>query len=55
MTLAALLKAFSVRHNHLAIVKNEKGENIGMITVEDVVEEVVGEIKDEFDTEYAKY
>jgi len=51
MTLTALLKDFSARHNHLAIVKNDKGENIGMITLEDVVEEVVGEIKDEFDTE----
>ncbi|HCM77644.1 MAG TPA: hypothetical protein DIS90_14780 [Cytophagales bacterium] len=51
MTLTALLKDFSARHNHLAIVRNSKGENIGMITLEDVVEEVVGEIKDEFDTE----
>lgn len=51
MTLTSLLKAFSARHNHLAIVKNEQGENIGMITLEDVVEEVVGEIRDEFDTE----
>jgi CBS domain containing-hemolysin-like protein len=51
MTLTALLIDFSARHNHLAIVKNDKGENIGMITLEDVVEEVVGEIRDEFDTE----
>jgi CBS domain containing-hemolysin-like protein len=50
-TLTVLLKDFSARHNHLAIVKNEQGENIGMVTLEDVVEEVVGEIKDEFDTE----
>jgi putative hemolysin len=50
-TLTTLLKDFSARHNHLAIVRNEKGENIGMVTLEDVVEEVVGEIKDEFDTE----
>lgn len=48
-TLTTLLKEFSNRHNHLAVVKNDKGENIGMITLEDVVEEVVGEIKDEFD------
>lgn len=51
MTLTALLKDFSARHNHLAIVKNNKGENVGMLTLEDVVEEVVGEIKDEFDAE----
>ena len=51
MTLTALLKDFSARHNHLAIVKNNKGENVGMLTLEDVVEEVVGEINDEFDAE----
>ncbi len=49
MTIAALLKEFSSRHNHLAIVKDELGNNVGMITLEDVVEEVVGDIKDEFD------
>lgn len=49
MSLAALLKEFSSRRNHLAIVRNEKNENIGMITLEDVVEEVVGDIRDEFD------
>ena len=49
ITLTVLLKEFSSRHNHLAIVKNEAGEITGMVTLEDVVEEVVGEIKDEFD------
>ncbi len=49
MTLTTLLKDFSARHNHLAIVKDEQGENIGMITLEDVIEEVVGDIRDEFD------
>lgn len=48
-TIAVLLKEFSARHNHLAIVRNEQGENIGMLTLEDVVEEVVGDIHDEFD------
>jgi putative hemolysin len=48
-SLTALLKDFGARHNHLAIVKNQHGENIGMITLEDVVEQVVGEINDEFD------
>ena len=50
MSLTALLKVFSSRHNHLAIVRDERGNNIGMITLEDIVEEVVGEIQDEFDT-----
>lgn len=48
--ITVLLKQFSSRHNHLAIVKSMTGENIGMITLEDVVEEVVGEIRDEFDS-----
>jgi putative hemolysin len=48
--LISLLKEFSAKHNHIAIVRNDQGENIGMITLEDVVEEVVGEIKDEFDS-----
>ena len=51
MTLTALLREFSNRKNHLAIVRNEHGQNIGMLTMEDVVEEVVGEIQDEFDRE----
>ena len=51
ISLASLLRKFSARRNHLAIVQNEKGENMGMFTLEDVVEEVVGDIRDEFDTE----
>ena len=51
ISLASLLRKFSARCNHLAIVQNEKGENMGMITLEDGVEEVVGDIRDEFDTE----
>lgn len=49
MTVATLLRRFIVRKNHMAIVQDSNGKNIGMITLEDVVEEVVGDIRDEFD------
>jgi putative hemolysin len=49
MTVAALLRQFIVRKNHLAIVQDQQGKNIGMLTLEDLVEEVVGDIRDEFD------
>jgi putative hemolysin len=49
MSVAALLRQFILRKNHLAIVQDPQGKNIGMLTLEDVVEEVVGDIKDEFD------
>ena len=49
MTVAALLRQFILRKNHLAIVRDNDGRNIGMLTLEDLVEEVVGDIRDEFD------
>lgn len=45
------LKQLNMMHHHLAIVQNMRGENIGMITLENVVEEIVGKIADEFDIE----
>lgn len=50
-SLTTLLRDFSKLHRHLAIVTNAQGENIGMVTLEDVVEEVVGDIRDEFDSD----
>ena len=44
-----LLREFQQGHTHIAIVKNEAGRVEGMITLEDLLEEIVGEIKDEHD------
>jgi putative hemolysin len=47
--LAALLKEFRNQNQHLAIVIDEYGNMQGIVTLEDVLEEIVGEIEDEFD------
>jgi len=47
--LTDLLQEFKERKRHLAVVVDEYGSTAGVITVEDVVEQLVGEIEDEFD------
>jgi CBS domain containing-hemolysin-like protein len=49
-----LLTEFKVRKRHLAIVVDEFGSTAGVITVEDVLEQLVGEIEDEFDIQPAE-
>ncbi len=45
-----LLKTFLARRGHMALVVDEFGATVGMVTLEDVLEELVGEIEDEFDS-----
>ncbi|HMK86120.1 MAG TPA: transporter associated domain-containing protein [Steroidobacteraceae bacterium] len=49
--LNVLLKEFRLSHNHIAIVVDEYGGVCGLVTIEDVIEQIVGEIDDEHDVE----
>jgi magnesium and cobalt transporter len=49
--LNVLLREFKARHSHLAIVANEYGNIAGLVTIEDVLEQIVGEIEDEYDSD----
>lgn len=46
-----LLLVFQAKKEHMAIVADEYGSTLGLVTLEDVLEEIVGEINDEFDEE----
>src|SRR6266568_5159286 len=55
MQLEKLLSLFLCKHAHLAIVVDEYGGTVGMVTLEDVLEELVGDIQDEFDSEKEEF
>ena len=55
MLLEKLLSLFLSKHAHLAIVVDEFGGTVGMVTLEDVLEELVGDIQDEFDTDKEEF
>lgn len=52
--IADLLNDFQTRHVHFAVVVDEFGGTSGIVTMEDVMEEVIGDIRDEFDEEESR-
>ncbi len=53
--LNVLLKEFRTERNHMAIVVDEYGMAAGLVTIEDVLEQIVGEIEDEHDADEEEY
>ncbi len=55
MPLEKLLTFFLAKHAHLGLVVDEFGGTVGIVTLDNVLEELVGEIQDEFDTEIPEF
>ena len=53
--LNVLLREFRVSRNHMAIVVDEYGSTLGLVSLEDIIEEIVGEISDESDNDECFY
>ncbi|WP_333861461.1 hemolysin family protein [Clostridium sp.] len=54
MSISDLLKMFKKEKSQIAIIIDEYGGTLGLVTIEDILEEIVGEIQDEFDEEGAE-
>ena len=55
MPLERLLSFFLTKHAHLALVVDEFGGTVGIVTLDNVLEELVGDIQDEFDAETPEF
>jgi CBS domain containing-hemolysin-like protein len=55
MPLEKLLDFFLKKHVHLALVIDEYGGTVGIVSLDNVLEELVGDIQDEFDADLAEY
>jgi CBS domain containing-hemolysin-like protein len=55
MPLERLLTFFLSKHAHIALVLDEYGGTVGVVTLDNVLEEIVGDIQDEFDTESQEF
>ncbi|MFI4919125.1 MAG: HlyC/CorC family transporter [Legionellales bacterium] len=53
--LDSLLSEFRRNRNHMAVVVNEYGEVSGFVTIEDIIEQIIGDIEDEFDIDEDAY
>jgi putative hemolysin len=49
LVISAALEKLLREHTHIALVTNEQGTNVGLVTLEDIVEELIGDIQDEYD------
>lgn len=54
-SIESLLHDMQRMHNHIAVVQNEYGEMIGIVSMEDIIEELIGDVQDETDAEQQPY
>lgn len=55
MRVDILFQRFRRHHQHLAVIVDEYGEMVGLVTIEDVLEQIVGDIDDEYDVDDESY